>query len=118
MLSPSKPDEAKSAKPQLPPGPDDRKRPLPEVAVFDANTATVDEVTAAMIKAGGCVLKNLASSDKLDLIEKEVRTLISGDKPWDGDFWPAETRRVMGLAGKSKVFTETIVGNKLARDVC
>jgi len=40
-------------------------------------------------------------------------------RPWHGvDFFPPETRRVMGLVGKSRIFTDNIPGNRLYRDIC
>jgi len=30
-----------------------------------------------------------------------------------GDFWPPETRKVMGLMGKSKAFALNVVGNPI-----
>ena len=34
-----------------------------------------------------------------------------------GDFWPPETRKVMGLMGKSKAFAINIVGNPVWQKV-
>ncbi|GME27421.1 Phytanoyl- dioxygenase [Neofusicoccum parvum] len=51
-------------------------------------------------------------------IEKQVRPYLNADAPWEGDFFPPETRRVMGLAGKSREYIEKIPGNPLYRGVC
>lgn len=36
---------------------------------------------------------------------------------FSGDFWPPETRKVMGLMGKSKAFAVNVVGNPLWQKV-
>jgi ectoine hydroxylase-related dioxygenase (phytanoyl-CoA dioxygenase family) len=85
---------------------------------FDARKASADEVTASLIKNGGAVLRNVVDAETLTTIEKDIRPWIEKDRPWKGDFFPPETRRVMGLVEKSQAFTESIPGNKLFRDVC
>ncbi|CAG9997141.1 unnamed protein product [Clonostachys byssicola] len=93
---------------------DDRRRSLPDVQAFDAATANVDDIVAALIVAGGCVLKGAVAQDDLAQIEKDTRICILGDKAWGGDFFPKETKRVMGLIGKSPTFTRAIVQSPLA----
>lgn len=95
---------------------DDRDRPVPEVKSFDSATVTNDEVVKALSEAGGCVLKNLLSADILAQIEKDVREHLDADKPWDGTFFPIQTRRVNGLASKSKVFMEELVNHKILQE--
>lgn len=58
------------------------------------------------------------ASEELGIIEKETRPFIEADKPWVGDFFPPETRRVCGLAGKSQTFMKSIVANELYQNVC
>lgn len=79
-----------------------------------------DEVVASLVRNGGCIIRNMIIEQAiLDAIEKDVRPYINADKPWIGvDFFPPETRRVMGLVGKSYAFTENIPANRLYRDVC
>jgi ectoine hydroxylase-related dioxygenase (phytanoyl-CoA dioxygenase family) len=79
-----------------------------------------DEIVASLIRNGGCILRNfITDTTVLDTIEKDVRHHILADTPWEGvDFFPPETRRVMGLVGKSRAFTEAIPTNRLYRDVC
>ncbi|CAI6089195.1 unnamed protein product [Clonostachys chloroleuca] len=96
------------------PSKDDRQRPLPDVQTFNAATAHVDDTVAALIVAGGCVLKGVVAQDDLAQIEKDTRACILGDKAWGGDFFPKETKRVMGLIGKSPTFTKAIVQSSLA----
>ncbi|EED17153.1 conserved hypothetical protein [Talaromyces stipitatus ATCC 10500] len=91
---------------------------LPRVEVFDAGDAQVQEVVDALIKAGGCVIKNALSVQDVNAIEANVRPHIEADSPWSGKFFPAETRRVMAMPGKSKLYMEKIVFNKLYQAVC
>ncbi|TVY32182.1 Dioxygenase [Lachnellula occidentalis] len=95
---------------------DDRDRPLPEVKSFDSATVTNEDIVAALVKAGGCVIKNVLTPDVLAEIEKDTREHITADKPWDGTFFPIQTRRVNGLASKSKIFMEKLVNNKILQD--
>ena len=81
-------------------------------------TSSADDVVQALIHDGGCFIRNLLPQATLDEIERDVRPHLEADKPWNGDFFPPETRRVYGLAGKSKTFTESIPGDKLYREVC
>ncbi|RAH71416.1 phytanoyl-CoA dioxygenase family protein [Aspergillus aculeatinus CBS 121060] len=83
-----------------------------------SDTVTAAEVVASLIKNGGCVVRGILNFEQLALIEKDVRPWIEKDRPWVGEFFPPETRRVMGLVEKSKLFTELIPGNRLYRDVC
>lgn len=88
---------------------------------FDYITAPkADEIVASLIRNGGCILRNfITDAAILDTIERDVRPHIQADKPWEGvEFFPPETRRVMGLAGKSRTFTNAIPANPLYRDVC
>ncbi|PVH87659.1 phytanoyl-dioxygenase family protein [Cadophora sp. DSE1049] len=75
-------------------------------------------VIASLIKNGGCIIRNILDAPTLAVIETDVRPWILRDQPWTGDFFPPETRRVMGLVEKSKAFTDSIPGNKLYQDVC
>ncbi|KAJ5726586.1 phytanoyl-CoA dioxygenase family protein [Penicillium malachiteum] len=79
---------------------------------FDPNSAKAEHVVKALIQEGGAVFRGLLQ------IEYDVRPFINLDKPWTGDFFPPETRRVCGLAGKSRTFMDLVVGNALYQDVC
>lgn len=103
--------------PKSDPATDERSRPVPEVPVFDATTAKVDDIIQGMIKAGGIIIRNIISSEILTQVEQDTREHILADGEWVGDFFPKETRRVCGLAGKSKAFTNGIVGNELFQEV-
>ncbi|PCG89359.1 Phytanoyl-CoA dioxygenase [Penicillium occitanis (nom. inval.)] len=88
---------------------------------FDYTTSPkADEIVASLIRNGGCVIRNMITDQNiLDTIEKDIRPHLEADRPWVGvDFFPPETRRVMGLVGKSRTFTENIPANKLYLGVC
>ncbi|KAI0126184.1 hypothetical protein BJ170DRAFT_463100 [Xylariales sp. AK1849] len=85
---------------------------------FDANTATVQKVVASLKRTGGCVLRNFLSTEDMDRLNTEIRPYIEADEPWEGDFFPKETRRVYGLAGKSPFYMQKIPSNPLYQSVC
>ncbi|KAK5462462.1 hypothetical protein LTS15_002174 [Exophiala xenobiotica] len=88
--------------------------PLPEVKIFDAATATVDELVDALRVAGGLVVRNVMNKDELASLEKDIRPELEKDTAWaDGDFFPEETRRAFGLVTKSRTFADRIFGHPL-----
>ncbi|CAP64780.1 uncharacterized protein PODANS_5_3360 [Podospora anserina S mat+] len=90
---------------------------LPKVKEFPAS-ANPDDIVQALIRTGGVVIRNVIPQETLDVIEKDVRPFIEADEPWKGDFFPPETRRVYGLAGKSPTFFKSVVANPLYQAVC
>lgn len=111
------PPDSSANTPKSDPATDERSRPVPEVPVFDANTVVIDDIIKGMIKAGGVIVRNVISNNTLAQVEQDTRKFILSDSEWEGDFFPKETRRVCGLAGKSKAFTEGIVGNEIFKAV-
>lgn len=101
------------------PSTDDRSRPVPAVPIFDATnpTTTPPCIIQAMIKAGGVILRHAITPEILTTIEHDTRPYIQTDTEWTGTFFPKETRRVCGLAGKSQSFIEGIVGNALFQSI-
>lgn len=87
------------------------------VESFDASTVTVDEIVQSMIKNGGCYVRNMITPEEATAIEKDVRPFLGQDSNWQPDFWPRETRRVCGLAGKSTLFIDKIASHKLYEQV-
>ncbi|KAF2491703.1 phytanoyl-CoA dioxygenase family protein [Lophium mytilinum] len=88
-----------------------------EIDSFDAATANVDSIVQSMIKNGGCYIRNIISPADAAAIEKDARPFLGFDEGWKPDFWPKETRRVNGLAGKSRVFMDKIASNPLYEQV-
>jgi ectoine hydroxylase-related dioxygenase (phytanoyl-CoA dioxygenase family) len=88
---------------------------------FEASTATSAEITASLIKNGGCVVRNLVSLQDISSIEADVRPWILKDQPSafkKSSFVLPQTRRVVALPGKSKKFMECVPGNELYQEVC
>lgn len=96
----------------------DHKRPLPDVSSFEHDTVTTEQIVSALAKAGGCIIRNAVTPANLSSTEQDTRPWPEADKPWAGDFFPIQTRRVNGLAEKSKAFMEKIVCYQLYQDVC
>jgi ectoine hydroxylase-related dioxygenase (phytanoyl-CoA dioxygenase family) len=90
----------------------------PPVDIFDATTVTSDDVTASLIRSGGCIVRQLISTTDVAQLEEDTRTSLDADAPWKGSFFPQGTRRAAGLAGKSLTFVEKILGNPLYQQVC
>ncbi|KAF4949081.1 hypothetical protein FGADI_9155 [Fusarium gaditjirri] len=91
---------------------------LPPVEKFSSDLSNSDKVVQSLISSGGVVIRGLLSESALAVIEKDVRPYLEADAPWKGDFFPPETRRVYGLAGKSRQFMDHIVANSLYQSVC
>ncbi|KAK5275666.1 hypothetical protein LTR40_012682, partial [Exophiala xenobiotica] len=56
--------------------------PLPEVKIFDAATATVDELVDALRVAGGLVVRNVMNMNELASLEKDIRPELEKDIAW------------------------------------
>lgn len=91
---------------------------LPAVCEFSPDLSKVDDVVKSLIVNGGVVVRGLLDQATLSTIEGDVRPYIELDKPWEGDFFPPETRRVYGLAGKSPTFMHSLVAHPLYQAVC
>jgi ectoine hydroxylase-related dioxygenase (phytanoyl-CoA dioxygenase family) len=91
---------------------------LPEVQQFGSDPSNSDKIVKALILSGGVIIRSLLSDSILAVIEKDVRPYLEADKPWEGKFFPPETRRVYGLAGKSASFMHNIVADPLYQAVC
>jgi ectoine hydroxylase-related dioxygenase (phytanoyl-CoA dioxygenase family) len=89
-----------------------------KVDAFDGRTVTIADVVESLIRNGGCIVRNLVSKDDVAAIDTDVRPYILKDQPWQGDFFPPETRRVTGLVEKSPTFTRKVLGNELYQGVC
>lgn len=108
--------------------------PLPEVKIFDAGSATVEDLVDAIRVAGGVVIRNVLNQDELAMMERDIRPELEKDTAWGdgmlsvsghlitsapdinvllGDFFPAETRRAFGLVTKSRTFADRIFGHPL-----
>ncbi|KAL4909545.1 hypothetical protein BDW74DRAFT_187612 [Aspergillus multicolor] len=90
--------------------------PVPSVPIFTATTP-VTEIIPALIRAGGCIIRNIIIPEVLAQVEEDTRKYIFSDTEWSGSFFPKETRRVCGLAGKSRTFITHIVSNTLFQSI-
>jgi len=92
-----------------------------QVDAFEASTATPTEITASLVKNGGCIVRNLVNAQDIASIEADVRPWILKDQPSafkKSSFVLPQTRRVVALPGKSKKFMQCIPGNELYQGVC
>ncbi|KAK4550433.1 hypothetical protein LTR36_000011 [Oleoguttula mirabilis] len=98
--------------------PKSAQSPLPKVIEFNAADISTEDVIRALRTAGGVIVRQLIPPEQNHQIERDVRPWLQKDKPWQGDFFPPETRRAYGMMGKSRTFAEAIVGNRLWTEVC
>jgi len=84
---------------------------------FEAGTATAEEIVRSIARNGGCFLRGLIDRESLDLMIKEVQPYLDADEPWEGEFFPKETRRVNGLPTKSPTYTEKVLAHPLYVEV-
>ncbi|KAK4186966.1 hypothetical protein QBC35DRAFT_452798 [Podospora australis] len=93
---------------------------LPQVLSFPPHPSpqNIEIITSSLITTGGVIIRNLLPPSILSTIESDVRPFIEADKPWSGSFFPPQTRRVFGLAGKSPTFMTSLVADPLYQAVC
>jgi ectoine hydroxylase-related dioxygenase (phytanoyl-CoA dioxygenase family) len=90
---------------------------LPEIQSFPSDVSPED-VIAALKLAGGCVIRNYVSREDLDQIQKDLRPYLEVDVPWNGEFFPPETRRAYGIVGKSFTVAKCLPMSSLYQQVC
>lgn len=90
---------------------------VPKVQVLSANSS-VEDIVAAIKLAGGCVIKNILSQDDIQQIESDIRPHLDADIPWEGNFFPPETRRAYRLVAKSQTAALKLPMNPLYKAVC
>lgn len=59
---------------------------------FDASSASVDEVVRSLKRVGGCVIRSFLSETDNTKLKDELRPYLEADSPWEGDFFPKQTR--------------------------
>ena len=90
---------------------------LPPVLEYDAATCTSNDLVKTLKLSGGVIVRRILEPEDVQQIEADVRPWLDNDKPWNGDFFPPETRRAVGLLGKSKTFALRLVGNEMWLEV-
>ncbi|KIW31840.1 uncharacterized protein PV07_03433 [Cladophialophora immunda] len=88
------------------------------VCSFNRESVSVDDVVAALVRDGGCFVRNFMSKEDAAAIEREIRPYLDMDQPLNGDFFPKETRKVCGLAGKSPTFIKVAMGDSVYQQAC
>ncbi|CAH0033150.1 unnamed protein product [Clonostachys rhizophaga] len=89
-----------------------------DVPIFNTD-ADPEDVIEALRRVGGCVVRQIVTSDSLAQMEKDIRPALEADVPWSAStFFPPTTRRAFGLIGKSRAFATDIIGNELYQTVC
>jgi ectoine hydroxylase-related dioxygenase (phytanoyl-CoA dioxygenase family) len=84
-----------------------------QVDSFDATNVHPDQIVDSLRRNGGCFVRNYISSSSVSQILSDVSPYLEADVPWEGEFFPKETRRVCGLAGKSPTYMDKIIATPL-----
>ena len=87
------------------------------VQEFDGSTVTAPQLVKSLNRNGGVLIRNFVDRDSVAAIEQDVRPFINADVAWEGQFFPTATRRVLGLAQKSPVFTHKVIMHNLWQEV-
>jgi len=84
--------------------------PMGKVTIgsFDAASVTADEVVKSLIENGGCFIRNLIDHETVAAMLKQVQPYLEADVPWEGEFFPKETRR-------SSMTTKILIDMKCSR---
>ncbi|EMF14361.1 uncharacterized protein SEPMUDRAFT_115639 [Sphaerulina musiva SO2202] len=90
---------------------------VPAVPVLQ-NDCEVEDVVKALKIAGGCIIKNAVAHEHLDQIETDLRPYLNADIPWEGDFFPPQTRRCYNLIPSSLTCATRIIMHPLYQRVC
>jgi ectoine hydroxylase-related dioxygenase (phytanoyl-CoA dioxygenase family) len=89
----------------------------PRVGTLSAQSATADDVVQALIRDGGVVVRNYVSSETLSKLKAELSPYLAHDEGYEGAFFPRQTRRVLGVAGKSPTYCEELIAHPLWKEV-
>ncbi|KAL4789286.1 phytanoyl-CoA dioxygenase [Aspergillus venezuelensis] len=83
------------------------------------STDTPLEDIYRLIKRDGAVgIRNLVPSDVLDQTYEEIKERIINDEPWEGSFFPRETKRAPSLIARSPLYTKSQMMNPIFQAVC
>lgn len=89
------------------------------VLEYVPSSSTPEEVLEVLLRDGGVIVRQLASIDVIDEVCKEITPHIMAGSEWEGGVsWAKESRRVCGLAGKSRTFATKLLMNPLYQAVC
>lgn len=88
----------------------------PPVKSFDVG-ADRDDIAQALREAGGCIIRHFASVEDVHKMEAELRPFLEIDTPWEGSFFPKETRRTHNLVTNSPTFREKGIMHPLHQDM-
>ncbi|KAJ5682154.1 phytanoyl-CoA dioxygenase [Penicillium macrosclerotiorum] len=83
-----------------------------------SNDIDFKEIISILKRDGGIIVKGLIREEDIDKANEEVKTRLEQDQPWDGEFFPMETRRAPSLIARSPTYTRTQLMNPLFQAVC
>jgi ectoine hydroxylase-related dioxygenase (phytanoyl-CoA dioxygenase family) len=85
----------------------------PHIDSFEVTNVHPDQIVDSLRRNGGCFIRNYVRSTSIAQILSDISPYLDADVPWEGNFFPKETRRVCGLAGKSPMYMDQIIASPL-----
>lgn len=83
----------------------------------DVNTP-LDDVLFLLKRDGGVIISNYVSQAVIDQAYKEILPRLEQSMPWDGVFFPGQTRLAPGLCSYSPSFINDMLMHPLYQSVC
>jgi hypothetical protein len=77
----------------------------------------LEDVLHLLKRDGGVVIKSYVTQAVIDQAYKEILPRLEQDKPWDGAFFPGETRRAPGMNAYSPTYTDEMLMHPLYQSV-
>ncbi|KAH8432831.1 phytanoyl-CoA dioxygenase family protein [Aspergillus melleus] len=82
------------------------------------NDTPLEDILFLLKRDGGVIIKGLIPVEDVDKTTEEIRHRLDQDLPWDGEFFPKETRRAPSMIALSPTYTKTQLMNPVFQAVC
>lgn len=79
--------------------------------------APLEDILSLLKRDGGVIIEKYVDRATIDQAYKEVLPRLEADKPWDGAFFPGQTRRAPGLNAHCPTFTTKMLMHPLYQAV-
>lgn len=81
------------------------------------STSTPEQVYEVLMRDGGLIVEQLTDFETIDRVCKEIQPYLNAGAPHEGVTFPKESKRVTGLAGKSRTFATELMNHPLYQAV-
>lgn len=87
---------------------------IPPVTEIFAGATTAAEAVDVLVRDGGIIIRNFVPGSTISRLNDELRPYVVADEEsYAGSFFPPETRKVLGLAAKSRTWALEILSHPL-----